>query len=45
MRADVTVFDRNNIRLGQLDEQFRGSLKTMYSTRIRWPKRSRTPIS
>jgi len=32
MRADVTVFDRNNIRLGQLDEQFRGSLKTMYST-------------
>ena len=32
MRADVTVFDRNNVRLGQLDEQFRGSLKTMYST-------------
>jgi alanine dehydrogenase len=32
MRADVTVFDRNNIRLGELDEQFRGSLKTMYST-------------
>ncbi len=32
MRADVTIFDRNNVRLGQLDEQFRGSLKTMYST-------------
>ncbi|HPE49078.1 MAG TPA: alanine dehydrogenase [Hyphomonas sp.] len=32
MRADVTVFDRNNIRLAELDEQFRGSLKTMYST-------------
>jgi alanine dehydrogenase len=32
MRADVTVFDRNNVRLGQLDELFRGSLKTMYST-------------
>jgi alanine dehydrogenase len=32
MRADVTVFDRNNIRLSELDEQFRGSLKTMYST-------------
>ncbi len=32
MRADVTIFDRNNVRLGQLDEQFRGSVKTMYST-------------
>ena len=32
MRADVTVFDRNNNRLAELDEQFRGSLKTMYST-------------
>jgi alanine dehydrogenase len=32
MRADVTVFDRNNTRLGQLDEQFRGSVRTMYST-------------
>ena len=32
MRADVTVFYRNNVRLGQLYEQFRGSLKTMYST-------------
>ncbi len=32
MRADVTVFDRNNVRLGELDEQFRGTVKTMYST-------------
>ncbi len=32
MRADVTIFDRNNMRLGQLDEQFRGSVRTMYST-------------
>jgi alanine dehydrogenase len=32
MRADVTVFDRNNNRLAELDEQFRGGLKTMYST-------------
>lgn len=32
MRADVTVFDRNNVRLGELDEQFLGAVKTMYST-------------
>jgi alanine dehydrogenase len=32
MRADVTVFDRNNRRLDELDSEFRGSLKTMYST-------------
>ena len=32
MRADITVFDRNNVRMAELDEQFRGSLKTMYST-------------
>jgi alanine dehydrogenase len=32
MRADVTVFDRNNQRLEELDEMFRGSVKTMYST-------------
>lgn len=32
MRADVTVFDRDNIRLAELDEAFRGSVKTMYST-------------
>ncbi len=33
MRADVTVFDRNNARLAELDAQFNGALKTMYSTR------------
>ena len=33
MRADVTVFDRNNVRLAELDAQFNGALKTMYSTR------------
>jgi len=33
MRADVTVFDRNNARLAELDMQFNGALKTMYSTR------------
>ncbi|MEZ5953159.1 MAG: alanine dehydrogenase [Hyphomonas sp.] len=32
MRADVTVFDRSNRRLDELDSEFRGSLKTMYST-------------
>ena len=32
MRADVTVFDRNNVRMAELDEQFMGSVKTMYST-------------
>ncbi|MFN3313355.1 MAG: alanine dehydrogenase [Hyphomonas sp.] len=32
MRADVWIFDRNNARLNQLDEQFRGSVNTMYST-------------
>ena len=32
MRADVTVFDRSNRRLDELDTQFRGGLKTMYST-------------
>jgi alanine dehydrogenase len=32
MRADVWIFDRNNIRLNQLDEQFRGTVNTMYST-------------
>ena len=32
MRADVTIFDRDNNRLAELDEQFRGSVKTMYST-------------
>ena len=32
MRADVTIFDRSNNRLAELDEQFRGSVKTMYST-------------
>ena len=45
MRADVTVFDRNNHRLDELDSEFRGSLKTMYSTAIPSPKRSRTPTS
>lgn len=33
MRADVTVFDRNNARLAELDAQFQGSVKTMYSTK------------
>ncbi len=33
MRADVTVFDRNNARLAELDAQFNGSVKTMYSTK------------
>jgi len=33
MRADVTVFDRNNARLAELDQQFNGAVKTMYSTR------------
>ncbi len=33
MRADVTVFDRNNKRLAELDEQFSGLVKTMYSTK------------
>lgn len=32
MRADVTIFDRDNIRLAELDEAFRGSVKTIYST-------------
>ncbi|MEM9668412.1 MAG: alanine dehydrogenase [Pseudomonadota bacterium] len=33
MRADVTVFDRNNRRLAELDEQFNGLVRTMYSTK------------
>ena len=33
MRADVTIFDRNNARLEQLDAQFNGLVRTMYSTR------------
>ncbi len=32
MRADVTIFDRSNIRLAELDVQFAGAVKTMYST-------------
>lgn len=32
MRADVTVFERDNNRMAELDEMFRGSVKTMYST-------------
>lgn len=32
MRADVTVFDRSSVRLAELDAQFNGSVKTMYST-------------
>lgn len=32
MRADVTVFDRSNTRLAELDVQFNGAVKTMYST-------------
>ncbi|MEO0465852.1 MAG: alanine dehydrogenase [Pseudomonadota bacterium] len=33
MRADVTIFDRNTVRLAELDVQFGGLVKTMYSTR------------
>ncbi|RIJ23584.1 alanine dehydrogenase [Henriciella barbarensis] len=33
MRADVTVFDRNNNRLAELDAQFNGLVKTMFSTK------------
>ena len=33
MRADVTIFDRNNARLAELDAQFNGAVKTMYSTK------------
>ncbi len=33
MRADVTVFDRNNVRLAELDAQFNGLVRTMYSTK------------
>lgn len=33
MRADVTIFDRNNARLAELDAQFNGTVKTMYSTK------------
>ena len=33
MRADVTVFDRSMTRLDELDVQFNGQVKTMYSTR------------
>lgn len=32
MRADVTIFDRNNARLAEIDAQFNGAVKTMYST-------------
>lgn len=32
MRADVTIFDRNNTRLAEIDAQFNGAVKTMYST-------------
>ena len=32
MRADVTVFDRSTNRLAELDAQFNGLVKTMYST-------------
>ncbi len=32
MRADVTIFDRSSVRLAELDAQFSGSVKTMYST-------------
>ncbi|MHA6286972.1 alanine dehydrogenase [Maricaulis sp. CAU 1757] len=31
-RADVTVFDRSNARLADLDKQFAGAVKTAYST-------------
>jgi alanine dehydrogenase len=30
--ADVTIFDRNINRMRQLDERFRGTVKTVYST-------------
>lgn len=33
MRADVTVFDRSMPRLAELDVQFGGTVKTMYSTK------------
>lgn len=33
MRADTTVFDRDMSRLAELDVQFNGLVKTMYSTR------------
>ncbi|MEM1035437.1 MAG: alanine dehydrogenase [Pseudomonadota bacterium] len=33
MRADVIIFDRNNARLAELDAQFNGAVKTMYSTK------------
>lgn len=32
MRADVTIFDRSMPRLAELDVQFSGAAKTMYST-------------
>ncbi len=32
MRADVTIFDRSNKRLAELDVQFSGMVRTMYST-------------
>ncbi|MDR1710344.1 MAG: alanine dehydrogenase [Propionibacteriaceae bacterium] len=32
MRADVTIFDVNLARLGQLDSEFGGHAKTLYST-------------
>ena len=32
MRSDVTIFDRSSVRLAELDAQFSGSVKTMYST-------------
>ena len=32
MGADVTVLDRSVARLGELDEQYRGQLRTVYST-------------
>jgi alanine dehydrogenase len=32
MGADVTVLDRSVNRLGELDEQYRGQLRTVYST-------------
>ncbi len=34
MRADVTIFDRSNPRLAELDAQFGGLVKTMYSTTV-----------
>lgn len=33
LRADVTVFDRSMTRLEELDVQFGGTVKTMYSTK------------